>query len=371
MRVLFLSNERAGPPSTAYEHRLEGLMHSLADQGLDTQLVSLRDHGPGRPVLAHPLSFPFIRRRLAEADVIHAGGLAGYTAGVLRRCTPALIVQDIHGDSVSESRLQWTEQRDAFTGYVLAQAVIAEAITYRFGDCFTVVSEPQRRKLIDGRGIASDRIAIVRNGVDPDLFEPRPTSSSGRFTVAYAGGFQLWQGIENLVRAAELLADQPIQLKIIGFRGADEETKNMIAARLGPRVTLVDRTDRRELVAHLASADVLIIPRPRHEAVHVAFPTKFGEYLALGKPVIVCDVDETALLVRQHECGFVAQPDPRTIADTIALSAQWPREALARMGQNSRQLAQREFSWSEIGRRYAEVLTAWRAPSLEARGVAP
>jgi glycosyltransferase involved in cell wall biosynthesis len=369
MKVLFLSNEHRGP-ETAYAHRLAKLMGALGEHGVETDFVSLREHGIGRPILAQPLGFPFIRRRLAGVDFIHAGGNAGYTAGLLRAYTRAWIIQDIHGDSVSEAKVKWSQQRDVIRGYWLAQAVIADAVTYRLGDCFTVVSERLRTKLTEERGISEDRIAIVRNGVDLDVFEPAPVPAHEGFVVAYAGGFQHWQGIENLIRAGELLGDGHTRLKIVGFGPRDERLRSSLAARLGRRVELVNRVTRPELVTHLAAADVLIIPRPRHAAVQAAFPTKFSEYLAMGKPVIVCDVDETATLVRRHQCGLVAEPNPRSIADTITIASKLPREELERMGRNGRRLAEREFSWKEVGRRYAALLTHWSSADTEAKAQA-
>jgi glycosyltransferase involved in cell wall biosynthesis len=370
MKVLFLSNEHRTEPETAYSHRLSKLMAALGDHGIETDFVSLREHGPGRPILAQPLAFPFIRRRLAEADFIHAGGNAGYTAGLLRAFPRARIVQDIHGDSVSEARLKWRERRDAVRGYWVAQAVIADAVTYRLGDFFTVVSERLRAKLIEERGIAAEQIGIVRNGVDLDLFRPRPVHRSEGFTVGYAGGFQDWQGIENLVQAGELLEDPSIRLRIVGFGPQNQELRARLRERLGDRVELVDRVPQRELVDQLASVDALIIPRPRHRAVEAAFPTKFSEYLAVGKPLIVCDVDETAALVRRHECGLVAQPTPRSIADTITIAARLPVEERAEMGERGRRLAEQDFSWDEIGRRYASLLAAWTPVVGEARAQA-
>jgi glycosyltransferase involved in cell wall biosynthesis len=370
MRVLFLSNEHRSEPETAYTHRLSKLMGALADQGIETDFISLREHGPGRPILAQPLAFPFIRRRLGEADFIHAGGNAGYTAGLLRAYPRARIVQDIHGDSVSEARLKWRERRDAVRGYWVAQAVIADAVTYRLGDYFTVVSDRLRAKLIEERGIAAERIGIVRNGVDLDLFRSKPTPRSEGFVVGYAGGFQDWQGIENLVQAGELLEDRSVRLKIVGFGPRNEALRARLHERLGKRVELVDRVPQRELVEHLASVDALIIPRPRHRAVEAAFPTKFSEYLAVGKPLIVCDVDETAALVRSHECGLVAQPTPRSIADTITIAARLPADERDRMGKRARELAERDFSWDEIGRRYASLLAEWTPVLDEARAQA-
>jgi glycosyltransferase involved in cell wall biosynthesis len=366
MNVLFLSNEHRAEPQTAYTHRLSKLMAALAEQGVETEFVSLREHGIGRPILAQPFAFPFIRRRLAAADFIHAGGNAGYTAGLLRAYSRARIVQDIHGDSVSEAKLKWSERRDAVRGYWVAQAVIADAVTYRFGDFFTVVSERLRTKLIDERGISPQRIGVVRNGVDLELFRPRPASAHVGFVVGYAGGFQDWQGIENLVQAGELLEDRSIRLTIIGFGQRDADARATLAGRLGDRVELVDRVSQADLVTHLARVDALIIPRPRHAAVEAAFPTKFSEYLAIGKPLIVCDVDETASLVRLHGCGLVAQPNPRSIADTVTLASRLPAEELERMGRNARRLAERDFSWTEIGRGYASLLAGWAPVASEA-----
>jgi glycosyltransferase involved in cell wall biosynthesis len=366
MKVLFLSNEHRTEPQTAYMNRLSKLMASLEEQGVETDFISLREHGIGRPILAQPLAFPFIRRRLASTDFIYAGGNAGYTAGLLGGYPRARIVQDIHGDSVSEAKLMWSERRDAIRGYWVAQAVIADAVTYRRGDFFTVVSERLRTKLIKERGISPERIGVVRNGVDLELFRPQLASTSVGFTVGYAGGFQDWQGIENLVHAGELLEDRSIRLTIIGFGRRDDAFRASLATRLGDRAELVDRVSQAGLATHLARVDALIIPRPRHAAVEAAFPTKFSEYLAVGKPLIVCDVDETASLVRLHHCGLVAQPNPRSIADTITMASRLPAEELERMGRNARRLAERDFSWDEIGRRYSALLARWAPVASEA-----
>jgi len=91
------------------------------------------------------------------------------------------------------------------------------------------------------------------------------------------------------------------------------------------------------------------------------FPCKFSEYLALGRPIIVCDVDETARLVRQHHCGLVSEPSPAALAETIRAASNFTQVELNQMGQNARRLAEREFSWDDIGRKYADLLIEWGA----------
>ena len=58
----------------------------------------------------------------------------------------------------------------------------------------------------------------------------------------------------------------------------------------------------------LSSASILISPRPNHVASRAAFPVKFAEYAALGRPILVNDVDETADFIRKYDCGFVSSP---------------------------------------------------------------
>ena len=211
------------------------------------------------------------------------------------------------------------------------------------------------------RHIPVHRIGLVRNGVDLELFDRPPRNPTDGFIVCYAGGFQSWQAIDNLVSAVELLPKDHVRLKIIGFTEHHADLKSSIAGRLGDRVELVNRVTQKELVSHLAAADVLISPRVRHRATEVMFPCKFAEYLALGKPVIVCNVDETARLVRQHHCGLVSEPGPAALAETIWAASNLTRAELNQMGQNARRLAERELSWDDIGRKYADLLIEWGA----------
>ncbi len=362
MRILFLSCESGiQQPRSAYSHRLEKLRCALEQHGVQTAFLSLREEPIGRPILAQPLNLPFVRRKLAKCDFIHAGGNAAFAAAFFKPFTRARLIHDVHGDALSEAHLEHSHRRNLLSAYWILQALTIEAMAYRHADYFLVVSKPQRERLMRESRISSDRIALIRNGVDLELFCQPPRNRNGSFVVSYAGGFQHWQGIDLLVKAAELLPTNGTRLKIIGFSDQHADIRSRIAQSLGEKAELVDRVTQRELISHLAAADALIIPRPSHPAVEVAFPTKFSEYLAVGKPVIVCDVDETSHLVQHHGCGLVSKPDPVSLAETIRAAAHLSQDELRRMGQNARRLAEREFSWDRIGRTYAEQLMRWSA----------
>lgn len=359
MKVLFASCEVERSRS-AYSHRLAELRRALENRGIQTDFLSLGQPPFSHPILAQPLNLPFISRKLKDYDFIHCGGNAVFSAIVFKPYTKAKVVHDVHGDGLSEAQLEHSVRKDLRSSYWVLQARIVDALARRYADYFLAVSKPLQQRLMRGVRVSPERVALVRNGVDLNLFRQQPRSQNGRFVICYAGGFQNWQGIDLLVGAVELLPKNGLQLKIIGFAEGHSAIRSRIAGRLGDKVELINRVSQSELTSQLAAADVLVIPRPSHPAVGFAFPTKFGEYLALGKPVIVSDVDETALLVRQHDCGLVSKPDPASLANTISMAAHLPAHELCQMGQNARCLAEREFSWEHVGEKYAQQLQRWK-----------
>jgi len=199
-------------------------------------------------------------------------------------------------------------------------------------------------------------VGIIRNGVDLDLFRQLPFPEHPRFTFGYAGAFQTWQNLDNLSAAFESITDRNIRLLLVGFSADDLPIKQRFAEKFGDRVALVDRADRVSLTNILKSVAVFIIPRIRHPAIRHAFPTKFAEYAAMGRPILVNDVDETADFVRKYECGFVSDPEPEALARTMERVAKIPSEFLAEMGNRARSMAEENFSWDKIGDEYAALV---------------
>jgi glycosyltransferase involved in cell wall biosynthesis len=359
MRVLFL----AATPSTGYAaqwHRLKKLCEGLDALGIETSLLSFRDMPIDRPLLLFPLNLPFVWPRIQDFDFIHAISYSAYAAVLWKLVNRIPVVYDVDADALAEACMHWQAHGSLRTAFWIFQAVIMNQIVLRSKDYFITVSRPLQERLVNQKGVSRGRIHIVRNGVDTQMFRPAFGGADGVFTVCYAGGFQVWQGIDNLVAAGQYLKGEPIRIKIVGFGQRDMALKARIAASLGDMVELVNRVPQSELVPHLSEAHFLIIPRLPHPAVEIAFPTKFSEYLSMGKPVIVSDVDETASFVREYRCGLVSDPTPEALAETIRQAATLTHSELVKMGQNGRHLAETVFDWEVVCRNYAGLLHQWR-----------
>lgn len=107
--------------------------------------------------------------------------------------------------------------------------------------------------------------------------------------------------------------------------------------------------DRPQLMALQRRASALLIPLFDDEADRVRFPTKVGEYLASGRPVITTSVGEIVRYLRDGESAYVRPPgDAAAYASGILDVLEHPASATA-VGQAGRRVAEEGFHYAHFG----------------------
>ncbi len=314
------------------------------------------DHWPLGTVSTASLFLPLWIRSLRKYGFIHCGvEEAGQAIFFCRPFLRSVVILDAHGDVLAQSALANAIRTSGRRQSASLRVRLFMLMALKAADHVLAVSKPQMRALLNS-GIAAGSMSLIRNGVDLDLFRPMPFPHPARFSFAYVGEFQVWQGIDNLLEAFARVPDPSARLLVVGFRDEDSVIKQAFRKRLGSRVELVDRTDRRTMMELIGSVAILVIPRMAHPAIRHAFPTKFAEYAALGRPILVNDVDETADFIRKYQCGWVSQPSPEAMAQKMAEALTCTHQTLVDMGRRARQMAEENFSWDEIGNEYAALI---------------
>lgn len=347
--------------NSSYAFRIDKFAEYFSNNNFTTKSIYLKDCTFNTPSLIFPMNIPFLLKLLRRFDIVHAGNTpCAYFMKISSKFKKQKYIYDVHGDFIQEALLD-INRYSLFDNFLLFQSSAMEYLASR-SDYFVVCSEPLKQRYID-LGIEPDNIEVIRNGVDVNLFKPFEPEDvcdleSERFVVTYAGGFQKWQGIENLLDAAKIIREySEISIRIIGFKESDSSFKQKIVNELGNMVQVIDALPRKGLISYLNTSDILIIPRDDHPAINAAFPTKFAEYIAIGKPVIVTRVDETANLVKKYDCGFVCDPNSQSIAETILLAKNLSRDKLVRKGKNARLLAESMFDQNVINENYYNFIS--------------
>ncbi|MGA8833593.1 MAG: glycosyltransferase [Desulfomonilaceae bacterium] len=342
---------------SAYQHRIKKFAELLEQHSIGCDFLSIFEQLPIKKVTTSSLFMPLRLNQLRNYRYIYCGApFVGQSLYWVHKLIPGIVTLDMHGDDLSQS----AQANQLRTGNPSAGPSFMVRLQYsmalRSADYILTQSEWHKADLVKA-SVKSDRVSVVRNGVDLELFRPLPQAESPKFTFGYAGEFQTWQGINDLISAFEMVSDPKITMLLIGFRNSDQSVKQIFSEKFGHRVKLKDRTDRKTMLGLLGSASILISPRPNHIASRAAFPVKFAEYAALGRPILVNDVDETTDFIHRYDCGFVSSPpNPKNLAKTMELAASTSRDLLIQMGSRSREMAEENFSWPKIGDGYVTLV---------------
>jgi len=264
--------------------------------GVQHEIVECPDDNP----IGRARTFQTRLRRIAEResfDVIHFRspweGLALIEPMVRRQ---ARIVYEVNGFPSIELKYHYRSLiNDEHLTEKLRQQEFA---CLDAADRIVTVSDVNRLE-IESRGVASHRISVLRNGVDPDQFvyqAARPLQTDEPLRVAYFGTMAVWQGVDTLIEAVALAArDRPVELEIqgVGSRGRTTELRR-VCDRLGidSQVTFRPGGDQTQILqllhrAHVAAVPLLAVDRNVRQG---CCPLKLLEAMAAGTPVIASDL---------------------------------------------------------------------------------
>lgn len=275
-------------------------------------------------------------------------GMAGLTLRRLWRRPFVLYIQDVWPDTVTATGMlpggairpvEWLLHR--FSNQV-----------YRAAGRIAVIS-PGMKTLLVERGVPANKIEVVYNWVDEEVFRviDADESSVDRFEVMYAGNIGDVQGLEVAVRAVAALASEPqIKLRLIGS-GVATGRLAKLAKNLGvsDRVVFEGSKSISDMASVMASADVQLVCLRDDPLFHLTMPSKIQAILATGQPLITCAPGDAAELTRQSGAGWsVAAGDVSGLSRAMREACRLGREELAAMGARGRRFYEKNLA-AEVG----------------------
>lgn len=200
------------------------------------------------------------------------------------------------------------------------------------------------------KGVSEEKILVVNMTVDSARFVGIKKKTSGVRYIAYCGAVSNYKdGVDVLIKSfAEVVKTIPeIKLYIIGAFASekDKEQDLQLVEDLGlmNRVVFTGNIDRTEMPQILVNAESLVLARPDNIQAKYGFPTKLGEYLLTGNPVVVTSVGEIPLFLKDNVNAFLAQPgDLKGIASKICESLTSEKANL--IGERGKQIAMENFN---------------------------
>lgn len=189
----------------------------------------------------------------------------------------------------------------------------------------------------------------------PILMDDVPYSPGGpasdRFNLGFAGNIN--EGKEGLKTFISVLhecvnGDREIQLNLYG-KDHDAAARNVhrLVKRLGlsGMVLFHGLLPSSAIPAALARQDLLLLPRPDTLQNRFGFSTKLASYLASGVPVLVTDVGDNRLYIRDGENGFLIPPGDKIALKAKLIKILQMKDELRAIGQRGQETAMDHFHY--------------------------
>jgi glycogen synthase len=233
-------------------------------------------------------------------------------------------------------------------------------------DAIVTICDGLRQDLV-ARGNAADRITVMPNGVDLDLFgtpvarDPALAAELGLGegpVIGFLGSFYPYEGLDDLIAAmpAIVAAVPDARLLLVGGGPAEAALRAQAqASPAAPAIRFVGRVPHHEVDRYYALADVVCYPRKAMRLTDLVTPLKPLEAMAQGKLVAASAVGGHRELIEHGVTGTLFAPD-----DPAALAAAMAGLLNDRAGWDERRRVARAFverahDWGSNVRRYLPV----------------
>jgi colanic acid biosynthesis glycosyl transferase WcaI len=218
-----------------------------------------------------------------------------------------------------------------------------------------VLGDDMRDRII-AKGVAPERVVIVRDGSSVSSSLPEPSDplmqkirSGFSFVAIHAGNLGFYGAWNTLLEAARILRNENIGLVFVGD-GAKRATLEA-TAQPSPNVRFLPFFPVQQVPQVMMAGDVHIVT-VRRGLEGVVVPSKLYSILAAGRPVLAVAPASTdaARIVTETGCGMSADPDdPAAVAAALSQLRNDPAR-LAQMGVRAREVAAKYARVNELDR---------------------
>lgn len=277
--------------------------------------------------------------------------IPGFIYGLFKICPVALNVDDLWPEDLYSFKLI---KKDSFISKI---AEFLARIAYQKAKLITPISPGYVKVIVDKYKVNSNKIHVVKAGVDPDKFKPlglgngkTNLSENSLFTVLYSGAFSVAYDFDQILMAAKLVENLNIKFVIQGEGELKDYIKHQIKKLGLKNVEVIDKIVSREKVVELLNiADALILPLKDSGKPYLGISSKLYEYQAVGKPIICCAAGQPAEYIKETNSGIVVKPgDYQSLAKAILYLKDNP-EITRKLGYNGRQYVEENILIEKIG----------------------
>jgi glycosyltransferase involved in cell wall biosynthesis len=240
-----------------------------------------------------------------------------------------------------------------------------ELFFYRKSKRLIMVTEAFKDNVVN-RGIDADKVYVVTNGVNQEMFYPKEKNKSlidnyglsGKFVVSYAGAHGISQNLATILKAAKALKEEEdIEFLFIG-EGAEKDKLRAAVGEQGiTNVRFIDSQPKEMIPDFYSISDVCLIPLKNIQLFKIFIPSKMFEIMACGVPIVASLEGEAADILTESKAALVVHPDNDEEIRQAILKLKNDKELYQQLKANGPIFVGKNYSRKMLAERYLDIIS--------------
>lgn len=235
--------------------------------------------------------------------------LSGKALGFFKRKPWVMEVRDLWPESIKTVGAM----KD---NWIIRYFEYLEKKCYRSARKIVTVTESFKTK-ITNKGIATQKIHVIKNGANLELFQPtqkdekllKELGLEDRIILGYIGTHGMAHKLDFLMDCAKQLENTKYHFLFIGSGAEKENLIKKLKEEAITNVTMLDSVPKKEIVKYLSILDVSLINLKKDDLFKTVIPSKIFENAAMQIPILIGVDGEARALVEKYRAGLFYEPE--------------------------------------------------------------
>jgi glycosyltransferase involved in cell wall biosynthesis len=241
-----------------------------------------------------------------------------------------------------------------------------EKIMYASADHIVTVGDGYRRRLLE-KGVLTERVSVIMNGVSRDLFTPcapdealkQQLGVAGKFVCGYTGTIGMACGLEIVLEAAHKLKERGIKdivLMLVGDGASRKSLEKQAHERALDNVIFTGRQPKEKMPEFLSISDVCLVHLRKSDLFTTVMPSKIFEMAGMARPIINGVAGFAAEFIDKAGAGINIEPENSEQLIEALLKLREDPELRETLGHAGREYVLRHFDREKLAEDYLEII---------------
>lgn len=285
-------------------------------------------------------------------------GLTGWILSKCKRVPMVFEVRDLWPESAIDTGVLTSKPLIKFAYWL-------ERRSYRAANWINVLTPAFEKTLIEKKNVRPDRISMIPNGADLDIFKPANRDNwvrerynlGDKFIVTYVGAHGVANHLTQILETAKLLKDdKDISFMLVGDGMEKRLLKDKAVAWQLDNLVFVDPVPKDVVVDYIAASDVCTAVLKKVDTFKTVYPNKLFDYMSAARAVIVAVDGVARRLVEDAGAGLYIEPEnPADFARAIR-KLRDDNQLRKQCAENGFKFVSRNFARDVLSDKYTQIL---------------